>query len=1058
MPHRPLPDTLLAEALSIAGVACWHPAAHSDRQASDNLKDVLGCPASAVPTSVDDWLRLVHADDYTALSGLLKTLNNPSPTESQQATLRLRHGAGFWRSYQMRVGHTSAGTGLLTLSDVTEQKQLESAARDSQLRYRALYNTTPLAFILWDRQGHIAEWNHRAETLFGWPAAKVIGQRVHRLLLPEENRASFSQCITHLIQGHNDGQYRGQAKHADGRTLTCNWYNVALRNHSGTLIGILSLVLDVSEEHFAKRELENHQLNLAQLVQARTGELAQARDALAQIIDGNPVPTFVLDKEHRITHWNKACEQIIGARADEMVGTRNQWQAFYPSPRPVMADLVIDGQMNSIAELYAARYRSSDVVDGGFEAEDYFPGFGRWLFFTAAPLYNAEGEIVGAIETLQDITPRKQTEIALQAAKQVAESAANAKSQFMANMSHEIRTPMNAVIGLANLLLKTELNTRQRDFASRIHGAGQMLLGLINDILDFSKIEAGQMSLEQIEFALDDVLENVTTIVVQRAQEKGLEIHYVLEPELPQHFIGDPLRLTQILINLIGNAVKFTARGAVTAFFRCSPAVDRVQTLEVDIQDSGIGMTESQLENLFQAFTQADTSITRKYGGTGLGLTICKRLSQLMGGDIWVNSSPAVGSTFSFKVQLGQSSAIIATPSGIGKRALVVDDNPLARNVLAALLKKTGYQVLTAEAGEQALDRLENDTAHGIELITLDLNMPGIDGLELAEILRQRDPQQRLKLVLVTASDSQALADDPRLAHFNGILQKPVTAAQLNRLLSHEQASSPMKTIAPLAGLRVLLVEDIPTNQLVARELLEALGVTVAIANNGREALDNIARNHGHYDLVLMDIQMPEMDGLEATRRLRADPAIGTQLPIIAMTAHALDEERQRCAAAGMNDFITKPIDPSLLQDTLSRWQSARTQAIPETPPAPAASPILPELPGIDCAEGLRRMMNKPALYRKVLHDFHQRFAGEGRAIRQALLVNNREEAERRAHSCKGLAGTIGAGDLQHTAYELEQALRESAIDAEKQLQDFETALQIVIAGIGIGLQNDPSG
>ncbi len=1055
MSPSPLSAEQLAGALAMAGIACWQHSPANGTQASENLADLLGCAPDELPQDPTDWLRRVHHDDHATLAALLLSpldgkQHDQAPDKAGGACLRLRHGGREWRWYELRIVHSAVDSALLTISDVTDQKQVESAARDNQLRYRALYNTTPLAFIQWDRQGHIGEWNRRAEMLFGWPAGQVIGQRVHRLLLPAGEHAAFSQCITDLIHGDGDGQYQGSAQHADGQALVCNWYNVALRNNTGKLIGILSLVLDVTEEQRTRRELQSHQQNLAELVSARTAELASAHDTLAQIIDGSPVPTFVLDQQHVITHWNKACEQIIGVPAKAMIGTLDQWRAFYPSPRPVMADLVIDGRMTDIAQLYSNRYRPSELVNGGFEAEDYFPGFDRWLFFTAAPLRNERGEIIGAIETLQDITPRKRTEIALQSAKQLAESAARTKSQFMANMSHEIRTPMNAVIGLADLLLKTELDNRQRDFARRIHGAGQMLLGLINDILDFSKIEAGHMTLEKIDFALDDVLENLTTVIVQRAQEKGLEVHYVLEPDLPPNFVGDPLRLTQILVNLIGNAVKFTARGAITVFFRCSPAVDGMHTLEVDVQDSGIGMSEEQMAKLFLAFSQADASITRKYGGTGLGLTISQRLTQLMDGDIWVNSNPGIGSTFSFKVQLGQSAQNVAPLAGNGKRALVVDDNPLARNVLAALVKKHGYQVLTAESGEEALARLEDDTAHGIELIMLDLNMPGIDGLELADILRQRDPQRRLNLLLVTASDTQALAGDSRLDLFNGTLQKPVTTAQLSRLLHQAPTTAPAPTVAPLAGLRVLLVEDIPTNQLVAQELLESLGLTVTVANNGREAVEELKRNRRGYDLVLMDIQMPEMDGLEATRRLRADPLISPKLPIIAMTAHALDEERARCAAAGMNDFITKPIDPDLLQRTLHRWQPAASPpATNPTPTAPCMDAAIPALPGINREEGLRRMMNKPALYQKVLRDFHQRFADEANAIRQALLANHRDEAERRAHSCKGLAGTIGAADLQAAALALEKALHDGDLDPEPPLLTFEQALKVVIDGIG---------
>ncbi|TXH02928.1 MAG: PAS domain S-box protein, partial [Rhodocyclaceae bacterium] len=291
---------------------------------------------------------------------------------------------------------------------------------------------------------------------------------------------------------------------------------------------------------------------------ASSAELASADDTLAQIIDSSPVPAFVIDADHVVTHWNRACEQIIGVPAGEIIGTRHHWRAFYPAQRPIMADLVITGEMSLLQQLYSNKYRKSQLIDGAFEAEDYFPAFDRWLFFTAAPLRDKQGQIIGAIETLQDISERKRAEIALSAAKQAAETAANAKTEFLANMSHEIRTPMNAVIGLAHLLLKTELTDKQRDFISRIHGAGQMLLGLVNDILDFSKIDAGRMQLEETEFALDGVLDNVTSVLLQRAQEKGLELQYVVDPDVPPNLNGDPLRLGQILINLIGNAIKFT--------------------------------------------------------------------------------------------------------------------------------------------------------------------------------------------------------------------------------------------------------------------------------------------------------------------------------------------------------------------------------------------------------------------------------------------------------------------------------------------------------------------
>jgi signal transduction histidine kinase/CheY-like chemotaxis protein len=789
---------------------------------------------------------------------------------------------------------------------------------------------------------------------------------------------------------------------------------------------------------------------------ARPAKLEDDHDTLAKIIDSSPVPAFVIDADHVVTHWNRACEQIIGVPAGDILGTRNQWRAFYPAQRPIMADLVITGEMALIQKLYSNKYRKSLLIEGAFEAEDYFPAFDRWLFFTAAPLRDRHGQVIGAIETLQDVSERKLAEIALTDAKRAAETAANAKTEFLANMSHEIRTPMNAVIGLAHLLLKTELTDKQRDFVSRIHGAGQMLLGLINDILDFSKIEAGRMQLEETEFALDGVLDNVTSVLLHRAQEKGLELQYVVDPDVPPKLNGDPLRLGQILINLIGNAIKFTAKGSITVFVRRLPGDGNLAHLEFDVQDTGIGMSIAQQQSLFNAFSQADTSITRKFGGTGLGLTISKRLAQLMKGDIWVRSQPNLGSTFTFSVKLALGRENTPAPHLVRRRALVVDDSPLARSILIALLEKQGYTALPAESGEQALAMLGDSRSARFEFVTIDLNMPGMDGLELADAIRnQISPVP--KLVMVTATDTATLVGETRLNRFDAVLNKPVTAAQIGKLIN--QGDAPMASMpskpAPLAGVRVLLVEDMPTNQLIASEILESFGITVDLADNGVQAITKLLKDRNRYDIVLMDIQMPEMDGLEATRRLRASQQLG-RLPIIAMTAHAMDSERRRCLEIGMNDFVTKPIDPDLLRDILIRWRP--TQATPAQAKKMESAPMssadgLPDLPGIDKADGLRRMMNKPALYEKVLRDFHARFMAEPEVIRAAMQAGDYATAERRAHSTKGLAGTIGALGLQNASKELELALRQGETLPDGIFQRFESELNAVIASIAQGFR-----
>ncbi len=1171
-----LPLAALAEALALAGVGCWLWQAPDRLTVSSNFLGQLGLTPEQVPALPDAWLPLVHPDERGDFAGLFAAIAQGDDLPNRQLSLRLKHANGLWCWFAVNCKRLADASIVLSFSEITRQQQTMAALSDSQLRFRALYDTSPLAFVIWEHEGRIVEWNRRAEQIFGWPAEQVIGQPIHRLLLPVQHHAGFLASNKAMLRSEGEGRFTGPALRNDGTPLECNWYSVPLYNNRGHLLGILSLILDVTTEYLAQqklekseetyrtlvetspdailllatngclqmanqqaqrlfgldipadlgnlpfrslltqsddnldflanperfagliahrqmhlrnklgesfdatlsltttsddrgrvtgsvlfirdvsaslraeRELQAHRDNLEQLIQERTLELESAHDSLSKIIDGSPVPTFVLDANHLITHWNRACERIFGTKAEEMIGTRDQWRGFYPSPRPVMADLVLLEGLAEFEQLYADKYRPSPFVKGGYEAEDYFPQFDRWLYFTAAPLYDRNGKLFGAIETLQDISERKKAEIALSEAKQFAEQAANAKAEFLANMSHEIRTPMNAVIGLAHLLLKTELSGKQHDYIERIHGAGQMLLGLINDILDFSKIEAGRMQVEHTDFLLDDVLDKVSTVVMHRAQEKGLELQYVVEPDMPQRLIGDPLRLAQILINLIGNAIKFTARGSVTVFLRRESSKPGFVTLACDVKDTGIGMTPEQCSNLFQAFSQADTSITRKYGGTGLGLTICKRLTHLMGGEIHAESQPGAGSTFSFSVHLGVSASEEASPALPFKRALVIDDNPLARSILIRLLEKHGFLCIPAGSGDEAQRLIEENAAHRFDIVTIDLNMPGMNGYELGELIRSELGNEPL-FAMVTAADTSDLDFAIEKSPFDAIVNKPITAQQIAQLLNvrTDRQAAASGALAPLAGMRVLLVEDIPTNRLIACEILESFGATVDTAGNGALALRKLLDRNTTFDAVLMDIQMPEMDGLEATRHIRASGR-HDRLPIVAMTAHALDEERQRCLAAGMTDFISKPIDPEQLHQMLQRWRPNTEQA--DTALSQEKKPMttpdgLPELPGIDRTLGMKRMMNKVALYEKVLRDFHGRFANEAAQIRATWESGDFASAERRAHSTKGLAGTIGATSLQEAALALEYALKEGKAPADV-YDRFTEELRTVIDGI----------
>ena len=684
--------------------------------------------------------------------------------------------------------------------------------------------------------------------------------------------------------------------------------------------------------------------------------------------------------------------------------------------------------------------------------------------FTTQFEIHGEDEIAQVMQGLESLQNRlafdneqsQSLALAREAALHEAESLSQARAQFLANMSHEIRTPMNAVIGLAYLLLKGELGIREREYVSRIEGAGKLLLGIINDILDFSKIDAGEMRLEETGFHLDDILENLSMIVHDRVREKNLILEYVVAPNVPQALRGDPLRLSQILINLVGNAVKFTSEGAVTVFINCQSQDDEFVHLDFSIQDTGIGMSTEQSAKLFQAFAQADSSVTRKYGGTGLGLVICKRLVELMGGQIQVDSQPGAGSIFSFSITLKKDRTEISTAPIAAHHILVVDDNDLARTVLARILQKNGCKVEARDSGDAALLALKN-TSQPFDFILLDLNMPGMNGLELAQHIREIFPRTP-KLVLVTGANLNSEDDQDALRDFDAILEKPVTAAKIAETLTRLSTSEGNETIArcvsssgtqSIAGMRILVTEDVPTNQLIMRDLLESLGASVNMADNGRLALAQLASKGDALDLILMDIQMPEMSGIEACQRIRAGQ-IRADIPIIALTANATNEERQRCKEAGMNDFLTKPIEPQSLIETVARWRPKHLDK--PAKPAPvkeiSTSATFPELPGIDVEDGLRRMMNRPAFFEKVLCSFHARFVGETERILAALAANETEEATRRAHSLKGLSGNIGATKLADLARELEFAIKESKPELDNALALVDAELAAVLDGI----------
>ncbi len=936
------------------------------------------------------------------------------------------------------------------MRDISARVHEAQALALSEERMRRLYESTPAMMHSIDTRGRMLAVSDLWLTKLGYARSEVIGRPAQDFLTPESRQRSLHEVMPKMFTSGRIEGIEYQMLTSDGRILDMLVSAVVERDELGRPLHSLSVLDDVTERRRAERAL-----------QEQTERLRLATDSAE-------IGVWELDPARGTIEWDDWMFRLYGvARAD--------------GAQPM--------------ELWSRHLHPDDAVRVGAELSAALEGHGtyrpefrivwtngevRHLQAAAQVTRDDTGRPLRMIGVNLDVTRQRRSEEALREAKQAAESANVAKSAFLANMSHEIRTPMNAILGMLALLRKTDMTARQADYAGKTEGAARALLDLLNDILDFSKVEAGKMTLDPQPFRVEQLLRDLSVIMGANIGPKDVEVLFDIDPALPNGLVGDVTRLRQVLINLGGNAIKFTERGEVVVSIFVVARGHGDVTLQVAVRDSGIGIAPENQQRIFSGFTQAEASTTRRFGGTGLGLAICQRLVALMGSELQLESALGSGSRFHFTLNLPVAVAEIRGSDGFGgaagaafesatggraPRVLVIEDNPAARAVFQRLAGGLGWQVESAGSGESALRQL-TESPEPFDAIFVDGQMPGLDGWQTCRQIRERQLAGRTPLLMmVTAHGREMLsarpADEQQL--LSGFLVKPVTRTMLRDAWAEAGGGrrSPAKMhVAPaaarrLAGLRLLVAEDNANNQQVARELLEDEGAVVQIAVNGRAAVDAVAAAEPPFDAVLMDLQMPVMDGYAATGCIRQD-ARQTALPIIAMTANAMASDREACLAAGMNAHIGKPFDLDALVRLLRHLTGRNDESSASAErAAPAPGAVAPDVlaaaaeAGVDLHEALVRMGGRSDVYARMLRNFCRDLRQMPEQLAAHRADGDYAEACRLMHNLKGLAATLGAKRLAVEAGHAEAHFGDPAA-ADKVLG--EPMIRRVAAAVGVAL------
>jgi two-component system, sensor histidine kinase and response regulator len=929
----------------------------------------------------------------------------------------------------------------MRLAAVIDRRRAREGQQQSQRMVSAIIEEAPYAIYLVDPDTlDFILVNQTTCRTLGYTADEMLGMNladVQASIPAHELRKRVAAAM-----GPAAISFENRYRRSDGSTLEAHLTTRGLQLSGREYL--LVTWTDITQRKQMEAELDAHRRDLERLVDERTAQLAAKEAELRLLLASTSEGIMGIDPAGRVTFANPAALRLLGYEDDSALVGRDKGETFACGP------------LDSPTGLTGIRQAIVSNQPTHSESEHFWRADGSSfpVAYTAAPM-SRDGQVIGAVLAFEDITSRKRVEAALAEARDAAEAASRSKGEFLANMSHEIRTPMNGVIGMSRLALQTNLDQRQRDYIEKVHRSAQHLLGIINDILDFSKIEAGKLSLEAIDFQLDEVIEQFSNLVGLKAQEKGIELLFDAAPDVPKFLRGDPLRLEQVLVNLGNNAAKFTHAGEIVVGVEVLSRLSDGVELHFWVRDTGIGMTALQVGKLFQPFVQADASTTRHYGGTGLGLAISRNLVDLMQGRIWVDSAPGVGSVFHFTARFGlaegQALPMPTAPAFAGQRLLIVDDNASARRILEAWTQSFGMDVETAHDGLQALALASaaRDAGRPFDLVLLDWKMPGLDGIKTACRLRDSHPESPPEIMMVTGfSREEALGAASHAGlKLRDLLTKPASPSSLFEAIgaalnspqvARAAAALPLPdatwAMARLRGARILLVEDNDMNRELAVEVLSQAGIHVTCAHQGQHALELLAQD-ADFDGVLMDCQMPVMDGYAATRAIRANAA-WSHLPVIALTANAMAGDREKVLDAGMVDHVAKPLDDVALFNTLARWVKPHERAtVPEInaplfvhdahaahDAALPAPPPLPPLPGIDTRAGLARAMNSDTLYRRLLLRFHAGQADFEHRFAVARVESDPQAAARCAHTLKANAGNIGATRLQALAAALEQA------------------------------------